>query len=44
MDLPDRHQINGFLAEVPPHDPFYHSIPQQFYNHAVPNALVSFRY
>ena len=44
MDLLDRHQTNDFLAEAPPHDPFYHSIPQQLYNHAMQNAWVSFRY
>jgi hypothetical protein len=44
MDLPDRHQANDFLAEAPPNDPFYNSIPQQLYNHALQNAWVSFRY
>ena len=42
MDLPDRHQTNDLPAEVPPHDPFYHSIPHQPYNHALQNSWVSF--
>ncbi|KAF8488374.1 hypothetical protein F5888DRAFT_1753289 [Russula emetica] len=40
MDLPDRHQSNDFPAEAQPHNPFYHSIPHQPYNHAPQNAWV----
>ena len=41
MDVPDRQQTNDLLSEAPPHDPFYHSIPQQLYNHTLQNDWVS---
>ena len=44
MDLPDRYHTDDFPAEAPLPDPFSHSIPHQLYNHALPNAWVSFRY